>query len=739
MMRFHSKLFLIMLVLLAAAVMVFGSRAPLFVQASDPARAVSSSPAQSQTTLNALPSSTRDFSVTEVSGPLAEEILGMPTSDHGSNGGSLDTPCWVNNTDSTNGYINTSLLDVGDNVWVWFNPNRCNASPYPFRVDTLRWAIYWPGAGTFTWRMHISCPTVPGDSCSTPGGTSIWTSGDLAVTYSAAGGHYFSITGVNACVSGPFFLGMEYVSWTGSATLHPSVIWKQAAEPTCIQYLCDATGCTDWTTVFPSSLGRILARVHGNTNDACTPVACQVAQPCVIPSQPGDVSEVAEPWPVPGTYSMNDPDGGCNNSAPYTPQFQDITCGTTIFGKTFMYTDSISGGLYRDTDWYRLVLNTPQQVTWSARGEIPVIALIVQAVIPPCSTNVLEAATAAAACSAATVTRCLAAGTYYLWVGGGAAVPSTAPLNYRASLTCATCPDGRCCYGPDPAAPLCANGNFLACEALSGTFTVGETCANPCPVHLSCGTGTSIVTQPPMNPDEVWTAVTSDNARGYAAYDDFHGLTQPLGGIRFWGLDLYYNGGWAACTEDPMPFQITVYNDSSGYPALATPTHSYTASLSHTAAQLYGTYQVWQYDYVFSPPIVQSDGWISCVGVGDTTCWYLWANSPYGNGRSLQWTGAAYTVNAYDLGYCVSSGACLAADSVTAYLNSGLANIVVRFYAPAAGNYEVWSTTDKNAIYPATFTLDATVAATAGDNAWTDPTAPLIYKRYTVVHNCNAR
>lgn len=736
-MKLSKTVVLIVLGILGIALLVFASRAPITTLHSNPALSVSSAPSEKASAGNATGVEMTNYSVSEVSQPLTEEVLG--TADHGhGDRNPLDVICEVSNLNALDSlWISSNLLNVGSNVWVWFDPTRCGANPYPYRLDTLRWAIYWPGAGTFTWRMHVVCPATPGDTCSGPGGTSIWTSGDYAATYAAAGGHFYSLGVTGICVSGPFFLGMEYVSWNGAQTARPSVMWRRAVEPRCIQYHCNPT-CTDWAVAWPANNGLILARVKGNTNDACTPTACQGAQPCVITAQPNDINEVAEPWPLPGRFSTNDPDGGCNN-APNPATFQDIQCGQTIFGRTFMYTDSATQQLYRDTDWYRLVLTIQQQVTWTVRAEIPVQTLIVQAVVPPCSTAVLQAAISTAACSTATVAQCLAAGTYYLWVGGNAAAPSTQQYHYRASLTCSTCPIARCCYGTDPTVPQCTDNDFLQCETLQGTWTAGMTCgANPCPVHLSCQTGNILVTQPPYNADESWTAVTSDQAPGYTGYDDFSNLATPVGGIRFWGLNLHYSAGWSTCAEDPMPFVIKVYNDSSGYPATASPTNTYSTRLTRVATTLmWANYPVWEYDYQFAPPFAQASGWISVQGQGDTTCWFLWAGSPFGNLHSLQWSGTSYTAYTYDLSMCLSSGECTAADSVTAYLNTNNTNIVVHFRAPFAGIYDVWSTTDKNAQYPTAFIHEAAVTAVSGDNAWTDPGALVVYKRYTVIHNCN--
>jgi hypothetical protein len=79
------------------------------------------------------------------------------------------------------------------------------------------------------------------------------------------------------------------------------------------------------------------------------------------------------------------------------------------------------------------------------------------------------------------------------------------------------------------------------------------------------------------------------------------------------------------------------------------------------------------------------------------------------------------------------------ADSVTIRLDSANTNVEIRFRAPVAGEYTVWSTSDKNAVYPTNFVPEATVTASPGLNMWTDPSALVGYKRYTVTHTCPSR
>ena len=206
-------------------------------------------------------------------------------------------------------------------------------------------------------------------------------------------------------------------------------------------------------------------------------LAIRSCGPCDIVSQPGDIDEVAEPFPVPGTYSINDPDGGCNNAAPFDPQYQDILGDQTIYGRTFAYTDSITGLLKADMDWYRLVVATPTSLTCTYGGES---MLQVRLLTPPCPGVIVLTGSPATPCYTGTFTECLEPGEYYVRIerSGAMSGPDALPLEYRATFTLTPCelPIGRCCY-----AGTCANNTHPECVELAGVWFAGMTCDEPCP------------------------------------------------------------------------------------------------------------------------------------------------------------------------------------------------------------------------------------------------------------------
>ncbi len=205
----------------------------------------------------------------------------------------------------------------------------------------------------------------------------------------------------------------------------------------------------------------------------------QTCGPCNLVSQPGDIEEVAEPFPVPGTFSVNDPDGGCNNATPYLPQFQNILSGQTVHGQTFAYTDSITGSLMADRDWYRFVLTASATLTCTYSGESWLRAALVQG---PCPGTVILNGIQSTPCGLRTITStCLDPGEYYVKISrGGALVDDAMTYDYRTSFVLTPCVQspGRCCYDG-----LCANLTHYECAVLDGYWDGNLTCVEPCPIY----------------------------------------------------------------------------------------------------------------------------------------------------------------------------------------------------------------------------------------------------------------
>lgn len=104
--------------------------------------------------------------------------------------------------------------------------------------------------------------------------------------------------------------------------------------------------------------------------------------------------------------------GGCN----WDPlKFQNIALNSTICGTSGVYL--MVDILYRDTDWFRVVLTQPDRITFWAVGEFPVLIFVMDAGSENCSDyTILDNATAATG-DTALLSMFLPAGVYWFWVG----------------------------------------------------------------------------------------------------------------------------------------------------------------------------------------------------------------------------------------------------------------------------------------------------------------------------------
>ncbi|MHC5114419.1 MAG: hypothetical protein ACYTGP_08340 [Planctomycetota bacterium] len=131
--------------------------------------------------------------------------------------------------------------------------------------------------------------------------------------------------------------------------------------------------------------------------------------------------------------------GGLNSTPPvYTP----IACGETVCGETGNFIRQ--GVQNRDTDWYLISLSAPTDVTWTVTSNFSAAITTVDISVPG-GDVVGDFVTGV---GTLTVTNCLPAGDWALFVStsGFAGVPCGS--EYRGAVTCVPCtppPTGACC------------------------------------------------------------------------------------------------------------------------------------------------------------------------------------------------------------------------------------------------------------------------------------------------------
>jgi len=347
-----------------------------------------------------------------------------------------------------------------------------------------------------------------------------------------------------------------------------------------------------------------------------------------------------------------EPNDGFNSDPAY---FNAIGCGETICGTTFTVGDTL-----RDTDWFQLDL---------AGDAILTVNLDVEAFngllfVIDANNAIVASADAAGYCAdEVLVTECLQAGTYYIWVGPNAFAGVDTPADYGVTVSCEAC-----------------------------------TWVDP---YTTC--------QDPATDADAWTAGTSEvdvQGSNYNRAERFGSVVGGITAVDFRGLPLVLSGSWTPCTEDPVPFTITFYDLGM------VPVASYTANLSGVASEVYAdVYPSYDYHFDLPAPLFLSAGHIGIQAAGDNACWFLWMSSATGadNASLLSTDGGAWTADAFDLSYCLTTvQPCDVPTGLDITISAGNANLTWNA-AAGATSYKVFGATDGYGPY----TLLGTTASTS--------------------------
>jgi hypothetical protein len=176
----------------------------------------------------------------------------------------------------------------------------------------------------------------------------------------------------------------------------------------------------------------------------------------------------------------------------------------------------------------------------------------------------------------------------------------------------------------------------------------------------------SLVDQTPHMPEDGWSIATSDHGmvEDYLVAENFSGVTAPIRDVHWAGLNLHFDAGWYACTnEDPMTFEITFWEPG---PTPTTIACQYQYAVIRTATGLlYAGFERYDYMAILDPPCLLTEGWVSIQGisVGTPDCWFLWHSSPIGNASSLQRQSGTWVETGFDRALCLTGegellGAC---------------------------------------------------------------------------------
>jgi len=203
------------------------------------------------------------------------------------------------------------------------------------------------------------------------------------------------------------------------------------------------------------------------------------------------------------------------------------------------------------------------------------------------------------------------------WLGGG---------TLCAEEPCAL---GSCCQPGD-----CDELQQFECDNANGVFELGGDCGvGSCAVENDCSTD-SLYTQTRDLPD-AFTAYTSELGAGFERWDNYAGAAGAIEDVTWWGLDLELTPeGFVECSDPSGEFDVTFHTDLAGRPGDAVCSFRGVVERSPTGI-LYAGAELNEYRAQLPEACVQTSGWVSVVGGGDPSCWFLWMSSPDGDDRSL--------------------------------------------------------------------------------------------------------
>jgi hypothetical protein len=388
---------------------------------------------------------------------------------------------------------------------------------------------------------------------------------------------------------------------------------------------------------------------------------------------------------------------------------------------------------------YRIWLD-PQGTTWTG--------IVVDDECPPAPGGCMGMSTQWDETPHAIACRGYAPGTYYIMVDTYPE-PDCIPTFDITIETCSLV--GACCYG-DPLAPTCETDSLSQCDALRGTWHEGEDCATfECPL-------------PPMG------ACCYGNPYTPACIDTYEIGCEALGGT-------WYSDTECATFTCPVP----PVNDTCGAAILVNVPSTTAGTTKSALVDDWAPYCI--------TPITSGGVWYKLIGTGTTiaatTCGqeYEWDTklsvycgscedfqciiadddscSVYGLHSTVVWCaelGITYHILVH--GFSAANGDftlqitedgvpceptircyCTDPDSVTAYKVAD--GVDVRFFAPEAGVYYVWTTTAKNNDgnpdngLDLDFALGTSLISMTGSEylSWVD-TSVTNYENYVVTSKC---
>lgn len=189
--------------------------------------------------------------------------------------------------------------------------------------------------------------------------------------------------------------------------------------------------------------------------------------------------------------------------------------------------------------------------------------------------------------------------------------------------------------------------SFLFLFLALGFLSKAQSGCPTCPSH-------SLFSQLPTTTE---TGAFSDYNTCYTSYDDFNGVSQPIGTIVFWGYEIQTSNGPGCTPGTPFTFEIIFYENSSGDfgPRVAT-FHSVSATKESCGpSSVHQNAPLYRYTATLPSTVNLSNGWISIRAEESSGgCYFAWATSPTGTPYMWQYCGHSHDDYELNLAFCLN-------------------------------------------------------------------------------------
>ncbi|MDR4988424.1 MAG: carboxypeptidase regulatory-like domain-containing protein [Bacteroidales bacterium] len=150
------------------------------------------------------------------------------------------------------------------------------------------------------------------------------------------------------------------------------------------------------------------------------------------------------------------------------------------------------------------------------------------------------------------------------------------------------------------------------------------------------------------------TAYTSSTDADIINYQSFSGLAgEQIGGVSFWGLQGFFDGGWTECSADIMDIEVVFYEDDGGVPGEVVYSEIIAFEPVADPDVDFGTWTVKSFTAYLSGTVSMDSGWFSFAATNSPTCWILIINSESGLGNAGYYDNGVWMPRDYPTNYCL--------------------------------------------------------------------------------------